>query len=115
MDLKCLSNSNLLVETQRLATVERQTTLTLLYHFQEIERRRLHLERGFASLHEFAVKFLKFSDGAAHRRIAASRLLGDVPLVKKQIESGALSLSGAAQAQNFFRNERIHDLHKKTD
>ena len=115
MDLKSLSNSNLLSATQRLVEEERQKTLMLLYHFQEIERRRLHLERGFSSLHEFAVKYLKYSDGAAHRRIAASRLLNEVPAVKEQIESGVLSLSVAAQAQTFFRNEKIQNVSEKAE
>src|SRR5690606_13044895 len=63
------------------------------------------LTRGYPSLHEFLVKELQYSDGAAHRRISAMRLVGDVPEAKESIASGALPLTTASQVQNFFHAE----------
>jgi hypothetical protein len=45
----------------------------------EIQVRRLYAEKGFASLFEYAVQGLGYSEAAAGRRIAAMRLLVDVP------------------------------------
>ena len=61
---------------------------------------------GFGSMHEFLVKHLGYSEGSAHRRIASMRLMKDLPEVKSQIESGALSMSTAATFQGFLQNEK---------
>ncbi len=98
---------------------ERHHMLRVLYSLQEIERKRLHLEWGFSSLHQFCVEALGYSEGSAARRVQASRLLRDVPEVKAKLEEGALSLSVAAQAQSFFYREsklnRSYTSEKKRD
>ncbi len=84
---------------------ERHHMMQVLYGLQEIERKRLHLEWGFSSLHQFCVEALGYSEGSAARRVQASRLLRDVPEVKAKLEEGTISLSVAAQAQSFFYRE----------
>jgi hypothetical protein len=103
--LKNLSHDSLVTNTKSLVQRETEITLKVLFHIQEIERRRLHIERGFSSLHEFCVKYLGYSDGSAARRIQASRLLKAHPELETKIEKGEMSLSVAAQAQNFFYSE----------
>ena len=85
---------------------ERHHMMRVLYGLQEIERKRLYLEWGFSSLHQFCVEALGYSEGSAARRVQASRLLRDVPEVKAKLEEGTISLSVAAQAQSFFYRER---------
>ena len=98
---------------------ERHHMLRVLYGLQEIERKRLHLEWGFSSLHQFCVEALGYSEGSAARRVQAARLLRDVPEVKAKLEEGTLSLSVAAQAQSFFYREsklaRSYTPEKKRD
>ncbi len=103
--LKNLSHDSLIANTKSLVQRETEITLKVLFHIQEIERRRLHIERGFSSLHEFCVKYLGYSDGSAARRIQASRLLKAHPELETKIEKGEITLSVAAQAQNFFYSE----------
>lgn len=103
--IKNLSNDKLLSHAKGLAIQERQATLALIEAIAEIDQRKLYLERGFASLWELATKELGLSEGAAHRRINAARLLVRSPEIKPAIESGALSLSNAAQVQGFLRRE----------
>src|SRR5262249_42676224 len=67
---------------------------------------KLFLELGYSSLFKFVVKELKYSEGAAFRRVAALQLTKDLPEVESKIESGDLSLSTAAQVQNFIVNEK---------
>lgn len=87
------------------AQSERNYLVKVLHGLQEIERRRLFLEWGFPSLHQFCVDALGYSEGSAARRVQASRLLKDVPEVEAKPADGTLSLSVAAQAQTFFYRE----------
>lgn len=105
MNLKTKSESILLSELKNLVTDERETGVKILHYFREIEARKIHLERGYSSFFDFAVKELGYSAGGAYRRISAMRLLKALPELQEKIESGVLSLSVAAQAQSFFREE----------
>jgi len=100
-----LSNSELVLKTKNLVSEERKLTLEILHLLRKVEKRRLHLELGFGSLHEFTVKELGFDDASAARRIAAMRLIRDIPEVQGKLESGELTLTVAAQAQRFFKGE----------
>jgi 5-methylcytosine-specific restriction endonuclease McrA len=104
--IQSLEKSDLLKRTQDLAAIERHTTLELIEHLREIERRMLFLELGYSTLFEFAVKHLAFSEGSAQRRISAMRLIQDVPEAKEKLESGAISLSNASQVQTAFRSSK---------
>lgn len=108
-----LHDSDLITATKQLVDEERMKTIEIIEHLQEIYDRRLHLKRGYQSLHEFLVKELAYSDGAAHRRIAAMRLVNDVPEAKQSLADGKLSLTTASQVQNFFQTEKRR--HKSYD
>lgn len=108
--LRKLSSDKLMLKTKSLVRNETEITLQILFHLQEIERRRLHFERGYQSLHEFCVRYLGYSDGSAGRRIRAARLLREVPELEGKIESGAMNLSTIAQAQSFFRSEEAREV-----
>ena len=100
-----ICDEDLITKTKRLVAEERMKTVEIIEHLQEIYDRRLHLTRGYPSLHEFLVRELGYSDGAAHRRISAMRLVHDVPEAKQSIAEGKLSLTTASQVQSFFRAE----------
>jgi hypothetical protein len=78
-NLKSLSNEVLLQNTQALVAEERKLTTQVLWHLNEIQRRRLYAEHGYGSLFEYTVQCLGYSEAAAGRRIAAMRLLVEVP------------------------------------
>ncbi len=103
MNLKSLDGEALIGITKRLVGEERLKTLQVIEHLQEIYDRRLHLARGFRSLHEFLVRELGYCDGTAHLRISAMRLVRGLPEARDSIAEGRLSLSNAAQLQDFFR------------
>ena len=105
MNLKNLTDSEIISKTEFLVREERRLTLSILYYLREIERRQLFAERGFGSLHEYAVKALGYSDGAAARRIQSMRLLKDLPELESALSSAKVSLTTAAQLQNFIRVE----------
>ena len=101
-----LEKLELISSAKNAVACERAATSFVLEHLFEIEKRRLHVEAGYASLHEFAVTELGYSDGAAYRRIAAMRLIAKVPEAKAAIDSGQLSLSNAALVQNVMKEAR---------
>lgn len=107
MNLRKISDEMLWSQTASLAERERRITLELLAHFREIEARGLHLDRGYPSLYEYAVRELKLSEGAAYRRVQAMQLLKDIPEAEGEISSGKLSLTTAAKVQNAYRRATV--------
>jgi hypothetical protein len=101
--LKLLKDDELLKSTQALVQRERECLTQILRHLQEIERRKLFSDLRCGSLFEYAVRVLGYSEAAAGRRIAAMRLMREIPEVAEKIESGALNLAKLCQAQTFFR------------
>ena len=69
VSLRSLSDPDILARTRALAARERGTTLSLLEHLVEIERRRLHLKQGCASMFDYCTTALGYSASAAMRRI----------------------------------------------
>jgi 5-methylcytosine-specific restriction endonuclease McrA len=112
-DCSKLDNTDLISKIRALAHEERRTTTLVLHHLAEIEKRMLHLERGYSSLYDFCVKELGYSEGGAYRRISAMRLLKSLPEKSRQdteakIESGQLTLSTVSSLQGFLRAEKKH-------
>lgn len=78
----------------------------ILHQLHETERRRLYSKYKCKSLFEYTVKFMKYSNDQADRRIKAMRLLRDVPKIEEKINEGALNLTNLALAQKLFILEK---------
>ncbi len=109
--LKRLTSDELLLSTKNVVSDERQATVSLISHLEEIQSRRLFAEIGFSSLWDFCTKYLQMSEGSAQRRIQAMRLVKDLPSEKKErakavIASGQLSVVNAAAIQSFLGAEK---------
>jgi hypothetical protein len=112
MNLNHLKDKDLLTQMMRLIQSERDLLVSVLHHLREIERRRLFADLGYSSLFDYAVGELKYSEGQAGRRIAAMRLLKDLPAdaaarIETKITTGELSLSNVQQASSFFRDQSL--------
>ncbi|OYZ13527.1 MAG: hypothetical protein B7Y39_17390 [Bdellovibrio sp. 28-41-41] len=79
MKLKHISSEDLHAKTKSIAEKERLTTIEVLWHLRENERRMLYAQMGYRDLKEYCVKELKYSEGSAWRRISAMRLLQELP------------------------------------
>jgi hypothetical protein len=97
--IQAFSDSDLLSHTKYLVREEARATQEVLRHLREIERRGIHLRSGFASLHEFAVTELGYSDGAAARRVSAMRLIQAVPEAETMLTRGSLTLETMSTLQ----------------
>src|ERR1044072_4600329 len=110
MNLKSLSRNELLNETKKQVATEREATLALIECLKEIDSRRLYLEMGYSSLHDFTIRYLGLSEGSAYRRISAARLITQIPEVKEAVETGRLNLSTVSMAQSVFKKKAFSVL-----
>ncbi len=113
MNLTRLTNQELWEQTQKLVLEERRLATQILWHLEEVSRRRLYLERGFPSLFAYCIDRLGYTPGAASRRIKAMQLLRTLPeQTKKEVETrlneGKISLSNVSSLQFFFEKEKKH-------
>lgn len=119
MNLKTISNEELISKAETEVRLERESTLKIIKLFQEIHDRRLYLEHGFPSFYEMATQHFGYCAGSAMRRINAMKLIREIPQVESKIESGELSLSVASDVQSFLyqeaREERGYSKFEKID
>jgi hypothetical protein len=123
MKLKHLSDETLVQETERLVRAETEILTSVLHHLREIDRRRLYSALGFPSLFAYASEKLGYAADQAYRRIAAMKLMNELPEVEEKIATGALNLTSVSSARTAFRKkecsreekiEILESLEKKT-
>ncbi|HET6333347.1 MAG TPA: hypothetical protein VFG30_09055 [Polyangiales bacterium] len=68
-------------------------TAQLLAHLGEIEARGLHLDLGYESMFEYAVRVLHMSDSEAGLRLHAARFAGKFPASLEMLSRGELHLT----------------------
>lgn len=107
--LTAISDQQLIDNIQHLCQTERRLTLAILNHLREIEIRRLYVDLKYSSMYEYAIKHLKYSEGQAHRRLSAARLLKEIPEIAESIIDGSLSLTNISKVQSFIRAEKTKD------
>ena len=90
---------NLRTQTRELVQKEKHYTALILKNLAEVERRKLYCDYGYPSLFKYLTKELRYSDSEAHIRVAAVRLTVRKKSVAKDVASGKLSLTNAAQIQ----------------
>jgi hypothetical protein len=93
MNLKHLTDKTLLADTLILVRREKETSLEILHHLLEIERRKLFVELKCSSLFDYCVRVLGYSEGAAQRRISSARLMGKSEEVQKALVAGEVNLT----------------------
>lgn len=106
MKLTHVSDSEIMQKTESIVREEREVLTQLLHHFREIERRRLFSDFKYGSLHKMLVGHFGYSDDEAYRRVAAARLLAEIPEIEPKINLGELSLAHLGLAQSHFRQEQ---------
>ncbi|PIR23589.1 MAG: hypothetical protein COV44_01965 [Deltaproteobacteria bacterium CG11_big_fil_rev_8_21_14_0_20_45_16] len=106
--LQKLKDDELLGHIQNISASERKIYADIIEALEEIERRKLYLARGYSSLFSFCTEFLKYSEGAAQRRIASMRLVKILPpaeksIVKTKIEAGSINLTHLSKVSQALR------------
>ena len=95
-NIDTLSNSALIDRLREVSKKEIGTTVELLRHLNEVDKRKLFLDLGYSSLFSYLVSGLNYCKGAAYRRIASTRLAEAYPDAYRYLYSRELSLTTAA-------------------
>jgi 5-methylcytosine-specific restriction endonuclease McrA len=106
VEIKSLSNEDLLLSTERTIEQERKIVQVLIWHLQEIQDRKLYLSLGYESLYKCLIGQFKMSDTTAYGRIKVLKILEEVPEVSDGIKSGALNISNIALAHSFIEKHQ---------
>jgi 5-methylcytosine-specific restriction endonuclease McrA len=110
VSLRSLSDNDILSRTRALTVQERTTTLLLLAHLNEIERRRLHLKLGYASMFDYCTTGLGYSASAASRRIRTARCVARFSEVHALLESNEVNLSTVCQVSRILNRDNAGAL-----
>jgi hypothetical protein len=100
MSLKHLSNQELITSTKRALQVMRESEVTVLRHFQEIEDRKLWVEAG--SIYKYIALTFGLTDDQIYPRLQAMRLMRTIPEVEQRLEDGRLTVTNMLKAQQVF-------------
>ncbi|MBI1859611.1 MAG: HNH endonuclease [Deltaproteobacteria bacterium] len=100
----------LLTETKAAVLKEKTQTSRVLDYLAEVDRRRLWLKEGYASLYDFCIRYLGYSEGETHRRVQACRLSQKVVEVKPLLENGTLSLTSLTLLSPVLEKANAQDL-----
>lgn len=103
--IKKLSDCELETNLKKLVASERKTLHSILEYINEIDARKLYLEKAYSSLYEYLVQECSYSGSAAMRRISAARLMRAVPEVGDKIESGHLNLSQVSELSRAIKEK----------
>jgi hypothetical protein len=110
MSLSSLNDRELLARLESLCRREREVTLDVLRHLNEVERRKLHLRLGYSSMFAYCTQALRYSESAAGRRIAAARCMRRVPRVEALLERREVSLMSVGLIERVLTPENASEL-----
>jgi 5-methylcytosine-specific restriction endonuclease McrA len=105
-----LSDERLVQDTKRLVARDRATTASLIAHLAEIDRRKLYLPAGFASMFEYCVEELGMSEDQACNRIEVARRAREFPVLLTAIEDGRLSQSAIRELSSHLTSSNAEQL-----
>jgi hypothetical protein len=106
MNLKNLSDQELMAETKAYVKQESALLLTILHHIKEIDRRRLYADYKQPGLLGLIMKEFGYPRDQAIRRIQAMRMLRELPQIEPMLETGELNLTHVGIAQILFSHEK---------
>ena len=105
-----LSDDALLDRVEELAKKERRVTFNVIMHLGEVERRRIYLREGDATMFDYCTGRLGYSESAAYRRIKSYRCIRDFPQVAGLLERGTLTVSTVAMLARVINRENSEML-----
>jgi 5-methylcytosine-specific restriction endonuclease McrA len=111
--LSKLSDSQIIKRLDALVQKERQTTLDIIRHLIEMDRRKLHLGRGYGSLYEYSTLHLGYSKSAAMRRIRTARCIRDFPEIFEMLEKNELNLTSICMLDGIMNEANKKEVLKE--
>lgn len=108
--LSGLSDRDLIDQVKQLANAERRSTAALVASLAEMDRRRLYLGEGCASLFTYCTRVLHLSEHAAYGRIEGARAVRRFPVVLERLERGELTLTNLCLLRSHLTSENHLEL-----
>jgi 5-methylcytosine-specific restriction endonuclease McrA len=108
--LRSLSDKELLAQIEKIRRREHLSTIEILLHLNEVERRKLHLKFGYGSLFDYCVKHLRYSSSGAGRRVAVARCIRQHPEVLGLLRSQKLNVTGVSLVASVLTNDNKAEL-----
>src|ERR1700712_4002202 len=96
MDLTKLSRDNFVTAFKNKAAEERQVTAEIIEFVKEAYRRRIFLDFGKTTIHQFMTEELGYPNSSAQRRIDAAMILFEIPELNQNIRDGSINLTQVA-------------------
>ncbi len=106
MNYKSRTNLEILQLIKEKCKIEKTMTLEMVSLTREVDSRKIYFEIGYSSMFQFAIEELGLEESEAVRRIAAARLLNEIPEAEEKLMSGSLCLTNLCGAQTFFSKEK---------
>lgn len=113
MSLAHLTDKTLLSDTIDYAKREKFYSAKVIECIAEVRKRRAFVQLGYASLFEFCLKELKFSEAQAMRRIDAAKLLLELPEIQEKLEKGKINLTQLNLLRPLFKGKKHSAVEKK--
>ena len=111
--LTSLTDHELLSQLEKLTCREREITIEILRHLNEVERRKLHLKLGYSLLFVYCTEKLGYSESAAGRRIQAARCIRRFRVIEQMVETNELSLSTVSLIAPILTAENVDQVASK--
>lgn len=89
----------------KLSKIEKRITTRILDLLRKVNDSRLYLDWGYASLYDYMIRGLGYSESVAYQRQSAIRVIKEVPEVKQQLESGSLNFSTLTKAYKTLKDK----------
>lgn len=100
-----LKEKELHLTLKKLVATERQTLIQIIEYLQVVYDTRLFAKLGHSSLIKYLIRELGYSEAAAYRRMQALKLTREIPVAKKMVKDGTLTLSNIAQVQTMLADK----------
>jgi hypothetical protein len=108
--LRALTDGDLLARLETLVLQERESTVDVVEHLMEMERRELAVDLAYPSLFIYCVKKLGYSEAAAFARIRAARAAANFPDVLARLRSGSLHLDAIVRLSPYLDHDNSEGL-----
>jgi hypothetical protein len=105
-----LSDAVLLRNLRLILARDGQLTAGLLAYLGEVDVRRLYAPAGFSSMFTYCLRELRFSEGAAWRRVQAARAARRFPVLFQAVSEGRLHLTAVCLVAPHLTPANIQEL-----
>ena len=114
-----LSDDELWARTRAHVQDERNISVRVILDLLEIDRRELHLDRGFSSITDACVEEFKYAKTAAYDRASCVKLINELPELEAMLIDGSISMTVAKMLRSFLEAEaklgHIYSIDQKRD